>query len=63
MQLKPITTNSDVFKEIQKPICDFLYEQKDNINAIFIYEVLNEANIYLIQGTSKTMKISLNNKA
>ena len=53
------TTNSNLIK----PVCDFIYLNKEQINHIVTYKILNESYSYLIKGKHSQVKIELTNLA
>ncbi len=57
--LSEVDYNSEEFKFLRKYVFDFLYSSIENVANVKVCELPQEANSYVIIGTSKTQKIVL----
>ncbi|MCK8520558.1 GNAT family N-acetyltransferase [Aquimarina sp. D1M17] len=55
--LSEVDYNSEDFKFLRKYVFDFLYSSIENVANVKVCELAQEANSYVIIGTSKTQKI------
>ncbi|CAH8286194.1 acetyltransferase (GNAT) family protein [Mariniflexile fucanivorans] len=59
LELVDLKTNP-FFKDIKKPLFNFIYNTKDHFDAIKIYKIKNKTHSFLILGTKKNMVINFN---
>jgi hypothetical protein len=56
--LKQVNLESNyALKDIYKSIYDFLYTEKEHLNSITVYKIINEKDAFLIKGINKSVKL------
>ncbi|MCF8273412.1 MAG: GNAT family N-acetyltransferase [Flavobacteriaceae bacterium] len=56
-QLKSINIHDDLHRYLRKPVYDFIYNNKENINHVSVFQCQNEAKRFLIKGERIIHKI------